>query len=466
MKPNKQSGQALVGAAIAMVVLCGFAGLAIDMGTLRYQKRVQQTAADSAAIAGAQNLDFGFGATTGAQNASTQNGFTDSGGSALSNCDGAAAIGTICVQVNNPPADVSFGGGTISAGAHPGNSAYVEVLVAEVQPTYFMTIFGVNSKAVVARAVATNVKGGTDTSCLYTLGPPTNAIVGIDPTGNAKIIGPNCGISDNGNLDTTGNSYTVEASQISVAGQCLGSHCGVYPDTQCWYYPGHICPTLGGAPGTQDPMTVMQPPLVAPSQPPAASNCPSTGLCDITSPANNTTPYVLNPGTYNSITIGKNSVVTMNPGIYYINGASAPNAGLNFSGGGTVSGGSQGGDGVMIYFTNGSTINKAAGGGNNPDMNLYPLAPDQSTMYAGLLFYQDPTDTAAPWIGGDNNSTYNGTVYMPTATLNFYGNGTETFNGTLIAYSIATTGSPIVNLNQALPGVPIPAYLTQPVLVE
>src|SRR6266852_9870497 len=118
MKFNKQSGQALVGTAIAMVVLAGFAGLAIDMGTLRYQKRLQQTAADAAAIAGAQNLQFqlisgGSGMAPGAQYAATQNGFTDSGTASLSTCDGTAAIGTICVQVNHPPSDVTFAGGTI-----------------------------------------------------------------------------------------------------------------------------------------------------------------------------------------------------------------------------------------------------------------------------------------------------------------------------------------------------------------
>src|SRR4029077_8205959 len=103
MKFNKQSGQALIGTAVAMVVLAGFAGLAIDMGTLRYQKRLQQTAADSGAIAGAQNLEFGSGVTVGAQNASAQNGFTDNGGGAVSACTAAgAAVGTICVQVNNP----------------------------------------------------------------------------------------------------------------------------------------------------------------------------------------------------------------------------------------------------------------------------------------------------------------------------------------------------------------------------
>ena len=45
---NKQSGQILVGTAAALVVFLGVAGLAMDMGALRYQRRLQQTAADGA----------------------------------------------------------------------------------------------------------------------------------------------------------------------------------------------------------------------------------------------------------------------------------------------------------------------------------------------------------------------------------------------------------------------------------
>jgi uncharacterized membrane protein len=39
--------------AAALVVLMGFMGLGLDMGVLRYEKRLQQSAADAAAIAGA-----------------------------------------------------------------------------------------------------------------------------------------------------------------------------------------------------------------------------------------------------------------------------------------------------------------------------------------------------------------------------------------------------------------------------
>src|SRR5258708_17334247 len=165
MKRKNQLGQVLIGTAIAMVVLAGFAGLAIDMDTIRYQQRLQQTAADGAAIAGAMNLNFGSGSVAGGRGASAQNGYTDNNSGA--GCTG-GAVGCVSVAISTSgPA----------TGPHAGNSNYVEAIVTVVQPTYFMKIFGVNSKPVTARAVATNVKGGTNSNCLYTLGPPTNAII-------------------------------------------------------------------------------------------------------------------------------------------------------------------------------------------------------------------------------------------------------------------------------------------------
>src|SRR5215470_14161191 len=104
-KINKQSGQVLIGVAFAMVVLAGFAGLAIDMGTLRYQKRLQQTAADAAAIAGAAELNEVNGSTSwlpAAQAASNQNGFNDASDS-LSACTPTADVGTTCVFIQSPP---------------------------------------------------------------------------------------------------------------------------------------------------------------------------------------------------------------------------------------------------------------------------------------------------------------------------------------------------------------------------
>jgi len=56
IRRREDSGQALVLAILALPVILGMVGLAIDVGYLRYTKRLMQTAADSGAIAGALAL--------------------------------------------------------------------------------------------------------------------------------------------------------------------------------------------------------------------------------------------------------------------------------------------------------------------------------------------------------------------------------------------------------------------------
>ena len=440
MRKN-QAGQVLVTTALGLVMLLGFAGLAVDMGVMRYQRRLQQTAADGAAIAGAVDLSFASGGVTaGAQNNATQNGFTDGAGCG----GGAGSVGCVSVAVNNGPL----------TGPHAGDAKYVEVIVTAIQPTYFMKIFGVNSEPVKARAVATNVSGGSNASCLYTLGKPSSSIEGVNVQGNAHLLAPNCGISDNGNFDTTGNSYTVTSKTLGVSGGCTGNDCG-NPNVTCTAFPSGQCPPLGGAPATANPLAALTPP----TQPLKSSTCPAVGACDY----NSSGTVTIQPGTYSSINIGKNSVVTMAPGLYYINGS----GGLGFGGAGTLTG-----TGVMIYFTGTASLNKVNGGGNLPDINLTPMTAAQSSsatgsdQYAGILFYQDPADLTAPWFGGDNNSTFNGTVYFPTQKLNFYGNTNINFNGTVIADAVGINGNPTVNFGVSPAGIPAPASLTTPVLVE
>ena len=247
MRRKPESGQALVLAALALVVLTGFAGLAIDMGTLRYQKRLQQNAADAAAIAGASNLaSNSLGVTAGAQNASATNGFTDAGGGQTSSCtDPGATVGTVCVQVNNPPL----------SGPHTSNANYVEVLVAAVQPTYFMRIFGVNSETITARAVATNVSGGAGSGCLYALDTSANG-VSISSSG-ATLNATGCGIVNNGNFGPNGGGYTITTDTFGVSGTCNGCGGGT---VVCVRTPD-ICPTYRMPPAA-DPLANLAPPLV------------------------------------------------------------------------------------------------------------------------------------------------------------------------------------------------------------
>ncbi|MGB8442269.1 MAG: pilus assembly protein TadG-related protein, partial [Candidatus Acidiferrales bacterium] len=422
MTRKSESGQALVFTALALVVLLGFAGLAIDMGTLRYQKRLQQSAADAAAIAGASNLaSSSGGVSAGAVAASATNGF--SAGSAGSGCPPpapATTVGSVAVAVNNPPC----------SGPHNGDGKYVEVYVSEVQPTYFMSIFGVNSETITARAVATNLSGGNGGGCLYTLGPPSSSIEGVNINGNATLNGPSCGIVDNGNFNTKGNSLTVTAGTFGVSGDWDKSGpggtvtCGPTQPT---------CPATD-VPAATDPMLNRTTALTPPCSPCTGGGTWAAGD---------------GPGTYSSISIGP-ATVTFSPGVYVIDGSGGFSIGANA----TVSG-----TGVMFYFTNGATLNMAG----TPTVNL--TAPS-SGQYAGILFYQDPNDTVGPVITGNASSTYDGVLYFPTANVTFQGNSSIGDVAIVIADALTLSGHPTVNL-QGIAGLPSGvSVITNAVLVE
>jgi hypothetical protein len=421
MNRNRESGQALLITALALIVLSGFAGLGIDMGMLRFQKRLQQTSADSAAIAGASNFAY-TGYALAAQNAATAAGFTDSDGGA--GCVG-GAIGCISVKVSNPP----------TTGPHSAAPAgtYVEVLVTEVHPTFFMRILGVDRELLTARAVATNLGGGTNSGCMYSLG---KAPAELHIQGSVDVEAANCGIVDNGNFSVTGNP-TMRAASIAVVGTAdTGTNVTCTQTT--------TCPTPG-VPVSGDPLAY----LTAPAQPAASASCPGAGLCNVTTSGTQT----LQPGTYNSITIGSNSTVTMNPGIYYINGS----AGVTFNGGGSVTG-----SGMMFYFTNGATIN-TTGGGNKLDL---ALTPPTSGPYAGILMYQDPSDTNGPSLGGDDHSSLGGALYFPSAQVEFFGNAHSNVAGLLVAKSIDLQGNPTLVLQGAAGLPPGVTVIKNAILVE
>src|SRR4051812_25209666 len=130
-----ESGQVIVVAVLSMAILLGFLAFATDVGILLRQKRVIQTAADSAAIAGAAELSNGIDAAKAAALAdSSQNGVTN-------------GTGGVTITVRNPP---SSGPNAASAS----KALYVEVIISKPQQTFFMNVFNVSSLTVKARAVA------------------------------------------------------------------------------------------------------------------------------------------------------------------------------------------------------------------------------------------------------------------------------------------------------------------------
>ncbi len=414
---GREAGYTLILTAAGLVVLTGFMGLGMDLGVLRYEKRLQQTAADAAALAAASNLcnsgnctGYG-GVTAGAQAAAAANGFTDGGSGYVSACGSGAAVGAICVQVNNPPQDTTLNGVTIPGGPHAGNDNYVEVLVTEVHSTYFMKVLGINSETLTARAVATNLNSNPTGGCLYTLGSPPASIETVSGIGD--IDAPTCGINDDGNYNNTNLTISANTFGLSGSGSGGSATCAAGP-----------CPTPG-MPAVADPLATISPP----TQPAASPSCPAHGACQVLTSGTET----LFPGTYNSITIGMGSTVTFQPGLYYINGS----GGLQFNGGGGVTG-----SGVMFYFTGSASINAVGPGNALDEVNL---TPPTSGTYTGLLFYQDPSDTTSPTLGGRSRSTFAGISYFPSVELTFWGPRAQA--GVVIANALALSGHPRVTVD-------------------
>ena len=118
---KKEKGTIIPLAAIVVLTLVAFMGLAFDASYLYFEKRRAQTAADAGAIGGAQELVRGTPAnvTTAARKDTSLNRFTH-------------GTNSVDVTVNNPP----------TSGTHAGNAGFVEVIVTEPRPTWFMQVSG------------------------------------------------------------------------------------------------------------------------------------------------------------------------------------------------------------------------------------------------------------------------------------------------------------------------------------
>ena len=475
MKLKKQSGQALVMTAVALVVLAGFAGLAVDMGTLRFQKRLQQSAADASALAGASELTYS-GLSTSAQTAATKNGFTDGSSNSISQCDLSVtptiAIGTTCVQVNNPPptGGTAFGGNTITDPHHAGDANYVEVFVVKVQPTFFMNLFGVTREAVLARAVATNTGGGpaNGSGCIYTLGTPAAKLKlstsTVSVSGNVVLNAPTCGIVDDGNFDASG-SVSVLAGSIGVHGQSgLPSQ---QPTSCVGFTPGTtgVCPSpVTGMPYSGDPFSGKYPiPTYGASQGPikiTGGSCSGAGCTGNVTCASGVCAITAN--TYDDICIDNNQTVNFGAGLYVLTGASKCANGIDFqvNANSTVCNSTNANCSGMVASQNAGVTFYLVGSltANTSGTATVQLAAPTSGTYEGMLFYQDPNAALGTnmTLSGNSTSLYQGAIYGTSLTLSFGGNGT--FNNGA-AYTIIVTnemnmnGGPNVNLASNLSGL-------------
>lgn len=325
----QQRGQVLPIVALQLVVLFGAAALALDIGYLRYEQRLQQSAADSAAIAGAWQLVNGQSPSGAAQNAAGKNGFTPDGTS-------------IIVTATSPPA----------SGAYAGNTNAVEVIVKASHPAFFSRVFGQTQNWVTTRAVA--LIRGNSGACIWSLQK--------DLTIQHGNLDSPCGVMVTRNVND--NGAVMELPSIGAGGSAGNSFPGVITTSNIPPF-SDPCPTIPGcaAISTMFPVNSTPGPGPFPSCGDALSSSLSAGCYNSLSGTFNLAPglYII-PGNVNatltctSCTAGVNGVTIVVGGMINLNGSTTslvappPQTG---AGSATVT--TAGAPGIVFYQTSTTT---------------------------------------------------------------------------------------------------------------
>jgi Flp pilus assembly protein TadG len=393
-----ESGSAAVMVAVSLIVIFGMMGLAIDVGQLRLTKQRLQMTADAAALAGALELTYCNGTancsalTAAAQNALTENSFT--GSALLLNC-AASSTTVLTVTVNNGPCALG------AADPHNGNAKYVEVVVSQPQPTYFAGMLGINSVLIKTRAEAGRTGGS---NCMFALDPSSSGAFTVDLL--AAVYSPNCGIvveSSSSSALSCGLLASITASQIGVVGGSSTFLCGINPTPKT-----HIA-----MPNPADPLAYLPKPTV-----PSCGTSHSVSATHYGSDAqltiSGTTTLYPDLAYCGGIVIALGANVTFMPGTYALTSTKSTDGGLAINLGTSVTG-------TGVTFYNDGPFGAIAfpftsflSGG----VNL--IAPTSGT-YSGILFFQDPQDTATATIEGSSswNTVLQGAYYFPSAKVQF-----------------------------------------------
>lgn len=358
-------GGIFVYAAIAAPVLIGAAGLSVDIGLWYANKRLVQSAVDSAALAGALELRRSDGDATSIVNAVNAD--------ALINGYSAADGDTIDVDVDTPE---------------------VEVIITRPTPGLLSQVLFTQTTNVQARAVA---RADVNDSCIWALNP--TAAQAINVVGSADVdLG--CGMLANTD-DPDGihkeGSGCLAASEFKVVGgydDSLNSGCALDPAPETSIQPA------------DDPLAS----LPAPNYTACAGGGPPqnlSGTADYTLSVDPSTGIAVHCTNINITTSG---TVTFEAGIHVFDGAA-----LNIQGGSNVEGSE-----LMLYWSESGGVNDGfdvAGGAT------VTLSAATSGIYAGILVYQDRN--TAPGVThkltGGTTMNLDGIIYAPSTDVEFAG---------------------------------------------
>jgi Flp pilus assembly protein TadG len=393
-RSNRCRGIALVWAALLMLMLVAFLGIAIDLAYGFVVANELQNAADAAALAGADEAPFdSTQAVTDATNTAAAN---SAAGSKVT----LAASDVVVGNYNSQTA-------TFTAAGTPTNAVQVTARRTSTSPNgslglLFGPIFGVNTVDVSRKSIATNDMLGAAILILNQTASPAIQLTGTGASSDKALV-TNGGavVVDSGSstaIQWTGHPY-ISAAVLDIHGNDTavpGS--GVYPSGSLSLQ----------APIVPDPLASLSPPTQGTNQ---------GGL--------KTQPPGGWPAGYypNGLPAG-----TLAGGIYYVDG------GISLKGNQTLDASA----GAMIYLHTGGISMKGT--------STLVINPLTTGPYAGISFYEDRSNSSAVTLQGTSGQTSTGTLYFPKAQVTIAGNP-NSFGNQLIADTLVVQGNGQLNIN-------------------
>jgi hypothetical protein len=425
-----ESGQAIVLLVISLVVLLGFTALALDGGMVYSDRRLAQNIADTAALAGGgeaasglveQNVlyaDFMERCSSGyfngllfrAEQAALARMETNTQNLDIEDYE----VDAICAEdVGSRQRYVevraTLSSNTPTSMAHllfsgPLRSTVEAVTrVSPLTPFYEgHAIVSLNDSCQGNNLGGIEVRGGGNQEYNVYIsggGIHSNSCIYTNGTTNTHV--------NNGTIDYVTDLFRTQNSNISASG---GINSGATP------FPVEV-------------IDVVCPTNLSPT-PSRTSDYPTSAP--------------LQPGRYSEI-IRTGGIMNLAPGLYCVDG----NVRINING----SGGEYfRGEGVTFYLPSGGFDVAASSSVNLSAPQDCPTSGCVGGGIEGILIYLPPGNTNSVNLLGTADSSYTGTVYAPSGTINAGGTSSlvNTFNTQLIAYSVVVHGNTEINITYNL----------------
>ena len=433
---ESERGSVAVTVALSLTVLLGFAALVVDIGLNWATRTSAQTAADSAALAGASSLlsDGGLAAITTVEDLLDRNvgGLVELPAGAGWATDGDVGNGeVVCWTMPNPVPG--------PGAACPDGSNALQVTTPPIVVRYaFAPVLGKTTSSIRARAAAGAGPAAPNNCVLCVLDPDDDAALEVIGDGGIRVTGGGIVVnSDAADAVVLASAGDILANQIRVIGRVEDTGIGQL-----------IPPFEQGGPPVPDPLAGLPTPDELPS-PPTPSVVP---VQDITG------PVTLTPGIYDSINVNSGGVLTLEEGVYVV----TEPAGFRVRDGGQVDSGD---DGVTIYLACSDypapCDNELGARFRLDDGGRFLASPPASGEYAGLSIFADRGNTRSTLLFGDVDLA--GAVYTASSRLRVFSTSGVQINSLLIVDRLQSINLDTLEVNydpsDPLPGVGVPVLI-------